>query len=68
MTRKTKTSEPSLFDWLAGDSKPNYLGYRRCDPDRVKLMYAIMKDADEERARAARKERVTLRRKFDAYD
>jgi hypothetical protein len=50
---KTKRNKVSLFDWLAGDSKPDLLGFRRIDPARMRLAYAIMKEADEERARKA---------------
>lgn len=52
---KTKRNKVSLFDWLAVASKPDLLGYRRIDPARMRLAYAIMKEADEERARKVRK-------------
>jgi hypothetical protein len=50
---RTKPTKVSLFDWLAADSKPDFMGYRRLDPERLRLMYAIMKQADDERARKA---------------
>jgi hypothetical protein len=53
----------SLFDWAAGDNQPNWLGYRQCDPDRVHIIFAIMKEADEERARKAAKGRKTKSKK-----
>jgi hypothetical protein len=50
---KQRQKKVSLFDWLAADNKPDYLGYRRLDPVRVRLAMAIMREADEERARKA---------------
>jgi hypothetical protein len=50
---KKRQKEVSLFDWLAADNKPDYLGYRRLDPARVRFMMTIMREADEERARKA---------------
>jgi hypothetical protein len=50
---KKRQQKVSLFDWLAADNKPDYLGYRRLDPVRVRLAMAIMREADEERARKA---------------
>ena len=43
--------KPTLFDWLAGDSKPDALGYCQCDPQRARLVMQIMRDADKERER-----------------
>jgi hypothetical protein len=50
---KQRQKKVSLFDWLAADNKPDYLGYRRLDLERVRVMFAIMREAEDERARKA---------------
>jgi hypothetical protein len=50
---KKRQQKVSLFDWLAVDNKPDYLGYRRLAPSRVRLAMAIMREAEAERARKA---------------
>jgi hypothetical protein len=40
---KQRQKKVSLFDWLAADNKPDYLGFRRLDPKRVRLAMAIMR-------------------------
>jgi hypothetical protein len=49
--------KPTLFDWLTGDNKPDALGYRRCDPQRARLVMQIMRDADKERGPTIRNKR-----------
>lgn len=50
-----------LFDWLAGSSKPDALGYRSVDPDRWREMRQTIEAADkaQKRRRKARARKTT---------
>jgi hypothetical protein len=52
---KQRQKKVSLFDWLAADNKPDYLGYRRLDPERVRVMFALMEEERECARKAVRK-------------